>query len=165
MNSVKEVSISLFDDHRWLVSTPNNNHLLVNDATKKLIEILRDSSSTEDALNSFNHEFDQKLDQNGFKILIQSKLGDLDLLSSDSKPFKKSSYLNLKIKIFNSKVSGWMAQPFSWLFSPFLFWFLIVGCLFFLIWLSASFFQFEKAFIQANKLVINLVVKYSCIIM
>ena len=69
MNPIKEISISPFDNHRWLVSTPNDNHILVNNATRKLLNLLKDSTSETNALNSFNQEFNQTLNQNEFQEL------------------------------------------------------------------------------------------------
>ena len=103
MNSIKEISISPFDDSRWLVSTPDNNHILVNGASKRLLEILRDSESETSALSSFNTEFEQTLNQDDFRDLIESKFGKLDLLSSEREPFKKKTYLSVKIKLISSK--------------------------------------------------------------
>ena len=61
----------------------------------------------------------------------------------------------------NSKMARWMAAPFSWMFHSFIFWSLFVTSLLFLTWLSATFFRFDKALIQADKLILYTVILYS----
>ncbi|MEQ8425435.1 MAG: hypothetical protein RIA63_12045, partial [Cyclobacteriaceae bacterium] len=150
MSAIKEISFSRFDDQRWVVSTPNQNHVLINPSSKRLLEILRDAIDEHNALSQFNEEFNQSLNQEEFGNFIQEKFTNQDILLSDTQPFRKNTYLSLKLKLFNPRIAGLMAFPLSWMFSPSLFWILFVSAMTFLVWLSYSFFTFTEIAIDVD---------------
>lgn len=161
MNYLQNIEISVFDKNRWVVSTPQGNHLLVNKHTKDLLGILQLSESKDEALLLFNETFGQNLNLKSFEDLIQNKFGNADLLLTDQhRKFRKESYMSLKIKLFNKNISALLATPFSFLFQPFVFWIVFVLSLVLIAVVGWSDFSLNENLIRPEGLIIYTTILY-----
>jgi hypothetical protein len=98
MSYIQSIEITKFDKNRWVVSTPQGNHLLINERTKFLLLILKETKNKDEALVKFNQTFDQEIDIKTFEGIVQNKFKDSDILLSDTnKKFRKRSYMSLKV--------------------------------------------------------------------
>ncbi|WP_282159899.1 hypothetical protein [Ulvibacterium marinum] len=159
---VRGIQITPFDKKRWVVNTSDGNHLLVNGHTKNLLDILVDSSSEQEALEQFNQEFGQNLDKKSFEDLLQHKFENANVLQSEEpKSFRKKSYLNFKIKLFNAKIAGLLSSPFVFLFNPVAFWLLFGTCLVFTVTVGFVYFSFDSTWINVNNLVLYSTIMYA----
>jgi putative peptide zinc metalloprotease protein len=159
MSYIQPIEITKFDKNRWVVSTPQGNHLIINERTRSLPSILKDTENNNEALVRFNQTFDQDIDIQTFEGIVQNKFQDLDILLSDTnKKFRKISYMTLKIKLLNKKVAGFIAAPFSFLYQPFLFWLILSASLIGITFIGWSDFSFEKSLIQPDKVIIYTVI-------
>lgn len=160
MTYIQDIKITAFDKKRWVVETSIGHHLLVNESSKALLELLQVSSSKEDALESFNHQFSQNLDLLQFELLLNEKFGDLNLLEESGKETKKKSYMSLKLPLIPSRIAGLLAQPFVPLFHPIVFWVLFPSVLIFTILMGVREFTFEDSWISANNLLMFTLLMY-----
>ncbi len=161
MNVVKDISFSQYDNKRWIVATPDQNHILVNSPTKILLEILRDAKSESDALDRFNEEFDQALDSQSFKKFLFEKFENKNILNSEEEgPFRRRSYLNIKVTLFPPGLAGALAKPFMIFFRPTVFWITLGVCFVFNSTLGILFFSFEGAWISVDKLLLFSLIMY-----
>ncbi|HBH48290.1 MAG TPA: hypothetical protein DDX98_06605 [Bacteroidales bacterium] len=159
MSYIQSIEITKFDKNRWVVSTPQGNHLLINERTKFLLLILKETKNKDEALVKFNQTFDQEIDIKTFEGIVQNKFKDSDILLSDTnKKFRKRSYMSLKVKLLNKKVAGLIAAPFGFLYQPFLFWLILSASLIGITFIGWSDFSFEKSLIQPDKVIIYTVI-------
>lgn len=136
------LTIKQFDDHRWIVNTPDGRNILMNERAIGLLKILSGSSSSLVALEKFQKHFHQNITKEEFEGLVQNTFKGLNILSGqEGTPFKKSSYLTLKVPLLNARIAGWLASPFSILFRSFFFWPSLISAFFLNAIVSVSFFR------------------------
>ena len=119
----RNLEIKKFDNHKWIVNTPEGKNILMNERAIGLLAILNSSTSNQDAQEKFQEQFHQSITREEFEALVQNTFKGLNILSSEeSTPYKKSSYLTLKVPLLNVWLAGLLASPLSVLFRPSFFW-------------------------------------------
>lgn len=119
----ESLSIKKFDSHRWIVNTSEGKNILMNESAIGLLTILNGSTSNQEAQEKFQEEFHQNITKEDFEVLVKRTFKGLNILSSEeSTPFKKSSYLNLKVPLLNPWLAGLLASPLTIFFRPSFFW-------------------------------------------
>jgi len=127
--------ISIYDNKRFVINTCTGRNLLVNEATVQMFLILQTAQYIEDALAQFNYDFNTNVSLNFFENLILERFGGYGILR-DEKGITKSlpaEYIRLKVQIFSHKMASTFAKPLKVLYTPWLFWPIFIGTLFFLI--------------------------------
>lgn len=157
MIDIQNIVVSKFDANRWVISTPNGSHILINENSKKLLDILqREDDST--ALAQFNLAFNQSLSQSDFKSLIEVKFKGLN---KQNEKTEKYSYLSLRFTILNSKVAGLLAQPFSFLFKPLNFWLILISTIIFNTVITLKYFSLDITLINLKSAILYFSIVYS----
>ncbi|MDX2191442.1 MAG: hypothetical protein SFY32_16430 [Bacteroidota bacterium] len=122
---IKEgVKISEFNSTKWVINTPDNRNILVNENIMKLFNALKSSSNIEIAHKKFSSLTKIDLSFEEFKGIIDDKLDGYGILDFDKikKKSKVGLYLKLKIELLNSKIIGVIVKPFVYFFNPRFFW-------------------------------------------
>lgn len=126
MIAIQDISIKSFNSNKWIVNTPSGNHILINEHSKRLLEILQSTESVPEALTVFNATYNKSFKLEEFELLIEKTFGELDILKSETdKAFKKKSYMNFKLPLLSRQLAALLASPFRLLYSPGLFWVLL----------------------------------------
>ncbi|MCH7399023.1 hypothetical protein MM236_13540 [Belliella sp. DSM 107340] len=139
---LKEHIITPFDKNRWVVNTNDGIHLLINNETRKLLNIVVNCTDLGSATSQFNDEYSQNLSLNDFECLIVNKFSGSGILVNFESNLKKS-YMSIKIPLLSSKLAGYVSQPFKHLFNPLIFWFSLMLYSTLLIFLSIKYFSFD----------------------
>ena len=127
----ESLSIQKYDDHKWIVNTPDGKNLLMNERAIGLLTILNTSASNQAAQEKFQKHFHQHITIEEFEAIVQNTFKGLNILSSEEgKPFKESSYLTLKVPLLNPWLTGLLASSLSGLFKPSFFWPAFIGTFF-----------------------------------
>jgi len=121
------VSLSQFDDYRWVVNTPDGKNVLMNNRAAEFLIILRDSINQDEAIKKFQEHFSQTVTETEFEGLVKTTFKGLNILPDEKNVGYKKSYLTLKVPLLNARLSGFLAAPLSFLFRPLLFWPLFIG--------------------------------------
>jgi len=157
MIDIQNIVVSKFDANRWVISTPNGSHILINENSKKLLDILlRGDDST--ALVEFNLAFNKSLSQSDFESLIEIKFKGLN---KHKERVEKYSYLSLRFTILSSKVAGLLAQPFSFLFKPLNFWFILISTIIFNTVITLKYFSLDITLINLKSAILYFSIVYS----
>jgi len=127
---IEGITLHSFDANRWVVHTQQERDFLVNRATYRLIELLRECSNANEAVTKFNASFQTSLNAVQFEQLIAEKLGGYRILKDDNEPEKptlKNQYLKLKVELIDARWAGWLSKPFQAFYSPKVFWWALLG--------------------------------------
>ncbi len=116
----QEIVIHPFSADKFVVHTEEGRNILVNQSTVSLIEILQQSQTQEEAHLKFQETFNQNIDFENFKIFIQDKLAFFHT-PAEGKEYRKNQYLKLRMPLLNAGIAGFLASPFSFLYTPVLF--------------------------------------------
>jgi hypothetical protein len=162
MSYIQRIDITAFDKKRWVVSTPQGNHLLINENTKNLLKILEKDHSNNEVLREFNTTYYQKLDLIEFEVLIKNKFAGADVLILEQHiKFEKKNYMSLKVNLLNKRIAAIMATPFSFLYQPIIFWILFPFSIIFITgtgWINLS---INKNLFQADSLLLYTAIIYT----
>lgn len=159
MRSIQDLALHRFDTNRWVVTTPDGNHMLLNENSKKLLDILQNTNQNS-ALAEFNRAFNQSLTQQDFEKLIEEKFIVL-LPDQKNKNNKKQDYLSMRLIVFNKRVAGFLAQPFTFLFSPLYFWFLFLFSVILNVVIGFSYFSFDASYINTESTIMYFSIVYA----
>lgn len=162
MSYIQRIDITAFDKKRWVVSTPQGNHLLINENTKNLLKILEKDHSNNEVLREFNTTYYQKLDLIEFEVLIKNKFAGADVLILEQHiKFEKKNYMSLKVNLLNKRIAAIMATPFSFLYQSIIFWILFPFSIIFITgtgWINLS---INKNLFQADSLLLYTAIIYT----
>ncbi|NQX54903.1 hypothetical protein HQN86_14875 [Pedobacter panaciterrae] len=124
---VKDLSLSETDNSRWVLKTMDGRHMLLNQASATLVQLLQKHHDYEAAVQAFNLHFNTDLSTETFRQLTKEKLSGLQILTEEEngKVQKKGKYLHLQVPFFSPSVAGALSAPFRFLYSPRLFFVLI----------------------------------------
>lgn len=119
----KAYVVSPYQPGKWVVEV-NNEHFIVQDNVKVLIDIIAGSTTTQEALVKFNTHFDKNLSLEQFETFFKDTLVKVNLsegVTEEPIPEEKS-FLRLEKVLFSKKVAGKIASVFEFLFIPKVFW-------------------------------------------
>lgn len=154
------ISISKYDKSRWVVNTPGGRNILVNDSTAKLIEILMQTSTFEDARMQFNTRFEADLGDADFIEFTKSKLQGFNILDGDDSVYTKKKYLWLQIQLFSNSIAGAIANPIKYLYSEMLFWPILALTTLFSTYFTAQYFSFSTVISHETNYILFLILVY-----
>jgi putative peptide zinc metalloprotease protein len=112
--------ISPFDGEQWVISTPTGRNLLVSGATARLLAVLREANTAEQAYRAFTGAFGPELGREQFDGLVQRSFGGYQILSTDATPGRpvQEPYIKLRLELLPARAAAVLAKPVLPLFSP-----------------------------------------------
>lgn len=108
---------------------------MVNELTYRLYQVLVNAQTYEIASANFNAEFKSEINVEQFKEYVSQIIGGYNILQEDfdvNRPSVLNNYLKLKVQLLNANVTGFIAQPLSYFYTPNYFWKILVGLVVFL---------------------------------
>lgn len=117
----KPYILSSYQKNKWVIEV-DNNHFIILENVKELLEILKNNNTLKGALINFNLHFNDNLNEIEFKEFINKTLTKLNLLDSKEQT-KTKSFIKFEKIILNKNRAGKIASYFEFLFNPKFFWF------------------------------------------
>lgn len=121
---VKDLSLSETDNSRWVLKTMDGRHMLLNQASATLVQLLQKHHDYEAAVQAFNLHFNTDLSTETFRQLTKEKLSGFQILTEEEngKVQKKGKYLHLQVPFFFTFGSRSFVGPLSFpVFTTFIF--------------------------------------------
>lgn len=113
------LQISKYPDNRWIVEL-QNQHFIITDSVKKLLDILSNSTSYPAALQEFNTLFQQQYSEEEFKEFVTATLEKTPLFNQNIQ--KQKSFIKFQWVLLSQKTVGILVKPLEILFHKNIFW-------------------------------------------
>lgn len=115
--------LSPYQKGSWIIEI-KGHHFIISEYTKKLIDIVSTTSNIIEAQMTFNKEFEMDLTEEEFHSFIKETLEKMQLLNKGEISWEKTkNFIRFQFQILSPDMSGRLAAPFEFLFSPKFFWF------------------------------------------
>lgn len=108
---------------KWVLEL-SGTHFIINDDTKKLIDILSVSKNYKDAALRFSSDFKESdFNEKEFEIFTEKIFSGIPIFNSNEDQTTTSkSFIRFQKELLSSSLAGKLSHPISFLFSKFFFW-------------------------------------------
>jgi putative peptide zinc metalloprotease protein len=121
--------LTRFDRSRWVLQCPSGHQVLLNEAGAELLHLVAEAPTFLAGCAHFNTRFATALTPGEFQSLVQSKFGGYRLLAGEQQPQRPAptTPIRFKLQLLSPRWAGALARPLVGLFTPPIFWPLLVA--------------------------------------
>lgn len=122
----KNYILSSYSNNSWIIEI-FGQHFIINQDSKKLLDILSVSENYDEAVLKFNSSFNDNLNKENFLELVKNIFSKIPIFETDSEDMEShKNFIKFQKPIIKSKLAAELIYPFMVLFNKKIFWIFFV---------------------------------------
>jgi len=122
----KNYTLSSYSNNSWIIEI-FGQHFIINQDSKKLLDILSVSENYDEAVLKFNSSFNDNLNKENFLELVKNIFSKIPIFETDSEDMESNkNFIKFQKPIIKSKLAAELIYPFMVLFNKKIFWIFFV---------------------------------------
>lgn len=122
----KNYTLSSYSNNSWIIEI-FGQHFIINQDSKKLLDILSVSENYDEAVLKFNSSFNDNLNKENFLELVKNIFSKIPIFETDSEDMEShKNFIKFQKPIIKSKLAAELIYPFMVLFNKKIFWIFFV---------------------------------------